>query len=395
DMLDIYSPNKKTVLTTKFKGAMIDRHRFGQVLVDDAIKAGCKLYGSCICTDPFIKDNFVCGVKIKNADTGIASTIRSKLVVDASGAVPALRKKIKLKESFFENKIEKKDEGFAYREIRKLAKPISDPETARIFMSAGYAKGGYYWYFPEKDDVMNVGIGVPSNLDTSAMKKNLEKIISDDPIFAGSKILYSGAGALPARRSLDSLVANGFMCAGDSASQISPISGGGIAQSMLGGYLCAHVAVEAIKKDDVSQRSLWQLNTFYAKKEGNESLGYEKCMFDGASQAASDLLKIFALHISESGMNFAMKNFMDSSTLSKISLGDTTVVSFSKKVKIIAKSIPRLSLLVRFSRIIYLMNKVKMLYRIYPETPDGFPEWKKRLDSIYKETYKLSASVQG
>ncbi len=108
--MNTYSPNKKKIFKIKFNCAMIDRQKFGQALIDGAIKAGCKLYDSTICTEPVIKDNFVCGVKINDTDTGTSSTLRSKIVVDATGAVPTLRKKIKLKGSCFENTIDKKDE---------------------------------------------------------------------------------------------------------------------------------------------------------------------------------------------------------------------------------------------------------------------------------------------
>jgi len=390
--METHSPDKKAIIRTEFKGVMINRHKFGQALIDDAIKVGCKLYSSSICAGSVIKDNFVSGIKIKNTATGRISTIRSKIVVDASGAIPALRKKIRLKDSCFESKIDKKDEAFSYREIRKLTKPIKDSETTKIFMSSKYADGGYYWYFPEKEDVMNVGIGVGRHLDTASMKKNLLNLISDDPIFEGSKVIHSGGGMLPMRKHLDCLVANGFMCAGDSASQINPMSGGGIAQSMMGGYMCANVAADAIKNGDVSERGLWQLNILYANRTGIEDKGYNPCMFDGGSQAASDLLKIFSQNQSDKSINFAMKNFIESSMLVKISIGDTFTISFFKKIKTLAKSITNLPLLMKFNRIVYLMSSVKSLYKIYPKTPDAFPEWKKRLDAIYEETYKVSGS---
>ncbi|MCK5372872.1 MAG: NAD(P)/FAD-dependent oxidoreductase [Candidatus Aenigmarchaeota archaeon] len=391
--METYSPDKKAILKTEFNCAMINRHKFGQALIDDVIKVGCKLYDSSICKEPVIKDNFISGIKIKDAKRGSVSTLRSKIVVDASGAVPALRKKIKLKDSCFESKIDKKDEAFSYREIRKLAKPVKDSETTKIFISSKYADGGYYWYFPAKDDVMNIGIGVGRHLNTSSMKENLLKIVADDPIFNDSKVIHAGGGILPTRKHLDCLVANGFMCAGDSASQINPMSGGGIAQSMMGGYMCANVAAEAIKNGDVSERGLWQVNILYADSTGIEDKGYNSCTFDGGSQAASDLLKIFTQNQSDKSLNFAMKNFIESSILSKMSIGDTSTISFSKKIKIIAKSITNLPLLMKFNRILYLMGKIKSLYKIYPETPDAFPEWKMRLDAIYEETYKVSGLI--
>ncbi len=237
---------------------------------------------------------------------------------------------------------------------------------------------------------MNVGIGTPRHRNTRDIKENLKKLVADDPIFKDSILLHAGSGMLPARRHLDSLVANGFMCAGDSASQINPVSGGGIAQSMMGGYQCAHVAIQAIRYGDVSENNLWDLNLIYAKCDGNESIGYGPCMFDGSAQDATEILKIFTLHLSDRDLNFAMKNFMDSSMLSKMSNGDATALSFSTKMKIVVKSIPKLLLLLKFNRIVILIAQIKDLYKIYPKTPDAFPEWKKRLDAIYDEVYKIA-----
>ncbi len=390
DYIDTYTPNKKTVLSVKERFCMIDRHKFGRTLLNDALAAGCKLYDSCVCMNPVIKDNFVCGVKIRDEETDIISTLRSKIVIDASGASPVLRKKVQLEDSYFENEIDKKDEVFSYREVRRLKKPVDDSATAKIFMSGKYAKCGYYWFFPERDDVINIGIGIRRSMDTSTLKKNLEKIMLNEPMFEDSEVIHYGGGMLPVRRQLNSLVANGFMCAGDSASQISPISGGGIAQSMMGGYMCAEVGAKAIKYGDVSQEELWQLNILYADRTGREDMGYNLAMFDGASQAAAEILKIFIIGLDDDDINFAMKTFIDSSMLAKMGAGDVSEVTFSRKMMIVLKSMHKMPLLMRFKRIVCLVDMVKKLYRIYPETPDAFPEWKMRLDSLFEDVYKVS-----
>ena len=390
DGVTTYSPNKKTQMSTTYRCAMINRHRFGQNLLKDALKEGCRLYDATICVEPVINDNYVCGIKVRDGKTGKTSTLNSRIVVDASGAIPALRNKIKLNNSHIDTMIDESDESFSYREIRKLKRPLDDPKTAKIFMSGTYAHGGYYWYFPESKDIMNIGIGIPRDKETYRLKEMLKTIMDDDPIFEGSKVITAGGGMLPTRRHMDSLVANGFMCAGDSASQINPVTGGGIALSMGAGLICADVAVHAIKEDDVSEAGLWRFNYLYGGRKDIRWKDIKDYVYDGAPNAASDLLRIFSKNIEDRSLNFAFKNFIDVTMLAKVSYGHSHNPPFSKKMKILLKSLPRLPLLIRFTHLMRLMDKIKRLYMIYPTTPDAFPEWKKRLDAIYDEVYKIA-----
>jgi len=389
DNVNTYSPNKKTVMKTKYKCAMINRHRFGQNLLKDTLKEGCKLYDATICVEPIINDNFVCGIKVRDAKTGKTSTLNSKIVVDASGAIPALRNKIKLNNSHIDTVIDESDESFSYREIRRLKKPLDDPKTAKIFMSGTYAHGGYYWYFPESKDIINIGIGIPRDKETYKLKDMLKTIMDNDSIFKDSTVISAGGGMLPTRRHLDSLVANGFMFVGDAASQINPVTGGGIALSMGAGLICADVASHAIKEDDVSESGLWKFNYLYGGRKDIKWKELNDYVNDGAPNAASDLLRIFAKNLNDKSLNFAFKNFLDVTMLAKVSYGQTHNPKLSQKMKIILKSLPRLPLLIKFTHLMSLMDKIKKLYMIYPKTPNAFPEWKKRLDIIYDEVYKI------
>ncbi len=389
DIIKIYSPDRKSVFEIPAKGAMIDRHAFGQQLVSDAMASGCELKDNMRCKDAIIEDGVVCGVVAEDMSSGKDKEFRSRIVVDASGAISPFRNSIGEEGSTFDNSIRRCDESFSYREIRKLEKPIDYDDEIRIYISEKNAKGGYYWVFPESKDILNIGIGIPRHLETSELKKKLENIIDEDPVFRSSEIVHSGAGLVPTRRVLDDLVSDGFMCAGDAACQVIPISGGGIEQSFLGGYLCADVASGAIDDGDISKERLWELNVRYMDSSKDNNGIFSDGMLDGASLSSTDILRVFAQNLSDDELNFGMNNFMDKSVLADITMGRDSGISFGRKMKVVMKSATNLPLLLRFNNMLKLMHDMKALYRIYPSTPDGFQEWKRRIALIYSKVDKL------
>ena len=73
----------------------------------------------------------VVGIDYKHLTSGEKYSLKSKLVVDASGFASVVRKKID--SPFVEQTIEKSDIALCYREILKLKMPLAEPEVARVF----------------------------------------------------------------------------------------------------------------------------------------------------------------------------------------------------------------------------------------------------------------------
>ncbi len=388
--MDVYSPDG-TVISMPSDGVMIDRLRFGQALLADAIKENCDLKYSYRCKGPVIEDGYVCGVKIKDEKTGSVSTLRSKIVVDASGAGGILRKELCdnkfFDSSFIERDIDPEDRSCSYRQIIKLENPLDNTDTGKMHLQP--ESGGYSWVFPEDEKTVNVGIGVACNNKKKKLKERLEAIMAEDEIFNGSELIEEGSGVVPTRRSFYSPVGKGIMFVGDAGSGVNPLTGGGIGSSIGAGFMAATIAAKAIKNKDVSQEGLWGYNTWYHDPNNELRKEYGAGLFDGGIQAGRDIIRIFVQSLKNKQVDWIFKNYIDNSIFSDMVSADSGILTPKRKAEILIRGI-RNPILLRVGEVISLMKEMNEVYENYPQTPDMFPDWRKEVESIDAKLNDLS-----
>lgn len=373
--LKIVAPDNQTSIQIGQEQYMLDRHEFGQRLVREAIDKGATLFDGLHVREPIIKENTVIGVITKDRFTHEKREIYGKVIIDASGVIPAIRDKVILKNSFLERNISKGDMAIAYREVRILKEEMSDNKFAKIYLSNKIVPSGYVWYFPDGDHKVNVGLGVKRSFDKPQLKRRFENHILADPLFKDSHIVKKGGGVLPTRRPLCSLVANGFMCVGDAGCQVNPIHGGGIGPSMKGGYLAATTAIEAITEGNITQETLWSYNHKYMDVYG-------------ASQTALDLFRIFFQSSTDDDLTFGLKYLVTEESVRKINRGEKVRLTAIEKTEILFRGIGKLRLLNNFRSIMKNMQEIKELCKNYPQ-PSEFEAWEIELNMIYDDTYQI------
>ena len=224
--LKIYSPNQETVFTftrPDFMGYILNRHLFGQWLLENALDSGSDLLDSTMFMNPIIEHGAIRGIRAKDRQGNLIS-IRSKVVVDASGYYGVVRNKLS-PEMGFEGKLEKEDVDVCYREIRQLEHEMDDTDYCHLYLNQNDSPGGYSWIFPRKNGQVNAGLGVNLQEHINPRKRFYKTLVSL-PMFKNSSIIHKGGGLEPTRRPLDRLVGNGLVLVGDAASLVNPINGG-------------------------------------------------------------------------------------------------------------------------------------------------------------------------
>lgn len=373
--LKVVSPNKKTSIQLGQEHYMINRHLFGQRLIEKAVCEGAVLLDDLYVIKPLIKDNSVVGVIAKHQLTNKMIEIYGKITVDASGSMPALREKVVLDGSFLETTISKEDTAIAYREVRELKHHVPDSDFAKIYVSNKNYNGGYTWFFPDGHRRVNIGVGETMSNVNPKMKSMFVDGIKKNPLFKDSVVIMSGGGILPTRKPLCSLVANGFMCVGDAGCQVNPISGAGIELSMDGGHIAANVAIDAIENNDTTQEMLWKYNNDYMNAHG-------------AAQTSIDIIRILFQSCTDSDLNFGLKNLVNDRSIMMMNSGEKVNITPAEKAKILLKGIGKVGLLNKFVHVIENMHEAKELCENYPQ-PSEFNEWKSKLDSIYTDTRNI------
>jgi len=377
--IDLFSPDLKSVLRVKgegLQGYTLNRLAFGQRLLNEAADMGCEILEKTMVTEPLIGDGRVIGVRCRNATEPASHEIHSKLVIDSSGTSAVTRKWLLAGQSVKEMVLDD-DMEVCYLEIRRT-KDLEDPEYLRIYLDQEISPGGYYWVFPKGRNTVNVGVGVQMSSGFPNPKTQFEKFVLPQDLFKDSTRIRGGGGIVPTRRPLYSLVGDGLLLVGDSGCMPNPIHGGGIGPSMIAGRLAAEVGSRAIEHDSVDVEDLWEYNTKYMH-------------IYGAKAAGLDVFRMFLQKCTNKDLNYGLANrLVEEEDILKASMGEPLTLSITEKAQRAFRGIRRLSFLKALSGMADEMNRIRELYRNYPE-PKGLADWTTKVDEIVSrmKTLKL------
>ncbi|RDE14075.1 MAG: hypothetical protein C4K48_07090 [Candidatus Thorarchaeota archaeon] len=375
DGADVYPPSMKNELKVRgwsdFDGWTIDRLTFGQRLLNEAVKAGVKFIPNIHVGPPTIAGDQVTGIHYRDASTREETTIKSKIVIDASGFAAVIRNQ--LDGPLIENNIDKADVALCYREILSLKVPLAEPEVARVFLGGQTAPRGYAWIFPKGIQEVNAGVGITGGSGRGSPKALFESFKSNYPLLFKSTVIDGKGGAVPVRRPLKSLVGNGVAFVGDAALQVNPIHGGGIGAGMRAGIILGEVAREAIAKRDLSANGLWSYNTRYLPDFGKRL-------------ASLEIFRKLLQGVTDEDLDFGFeRRLLEADDLIAANKGGGISIGIVDKMKRAKRGAGRISLLLKIQKASSLMKKLGRVYATYPSNPTGLESWEKNVLSIIED----------
>jgi menaquinone-9 beta-reductase len=177
--------------------------------------------------------------------------ISASLVVGCDGAHSVVAKKL----AGF--KVDHRHYSGAVRAYYKNVEGTSGNELLEIHLVKGFLPG-YFWIFPLKENLCNVGFGMLSadiKEKRVDLKAALRQIIHSSPAlakrFANATLEDDIKGfGLPLGGKERPVSGNRFMLCGDAASLIDPLTGEGIGNAMLSGLYAARQAQQCFRLDD-------------------------------------------------------------------------------------------------------------------------------------------------
>lgn len=370
DGIKIFSPDEQTVFTIAdkdFIGYLLNRRLFGQWLLKKATDKGAVLMDSMNFREPIIEKGAVTGLTAKNMKNGQTVTLKSKVVVDATGFFGMVRHMLP-PEMGIDREIENPDVEACYREIRQLKQETENTRFCEIYLNQTVSPGGYVWIFPKGGARVNVGIGVVMRGKYPNPKKQLYENTFAKPQFDGSLVLTGGSWYDPTRRPLDNMVSNGVMMVGDAASLVNPIHGGGIGPSMLSGYFAGQTIVEALGKGEPTKEALWSYNKKYIDTYGKK-------------QASLEVFRLFLLMCSNKDLDYGMnQKLLTEDDVLKAGLGDEFHLNITETARRVFRGMRRVSFLNKLRLTVTMMRQVRAHYNTYPDSPKDFESW--RLETI-------------
>ncbi len=354
-------------------GAIVDRKRYGEVLLEEAARAGADIHYDTVVRD-VVQNGRITGVTATSR--GSVHEYDAEVVIDAAGSLSLLQDKADFDATTFDTNVNYQQFCSAYREIVEVPEPV-DWHNAIVFKPT--SELGYLWYFPRTPTEINVGLGFQMNRPPIKLVEELKRDLRNRAEFQGATVKDKLGAALPTRRPYDSAVAPGYMAVGDAAGHVNPCTGGGIPGAAKAGTWAAETAVEAISDGTVDEGALWAYN--------------HRVQTDfGKRFAAMDLYNIW-------GTNFDVDELVDivsampgQQLADALALEGTTSMSWPLKIKTVINTFGHWGTLRELKHLNDLGTKLKSVYDDYPTSPDAFASWQTRRDAVMDEVYDLTGA---
>ncbi len=355
-------------------GAVVDRWKYGQILLDEADRAGVDLHYNTVVKDVIQPNKQVEGVTaVRNGDP---IEYEADVVIDGAGALSLLQDKTDFSTSTFDTRVDYSQFCSAYREVVEVPEPV-EWDDALVFKPT--EELGYLWYFPRSSTEINAGLGFQMNKPSMPLVDVLKDDLANHPEFQGAQVKNKLGAALPTRRPYDSAVHPGYVAVGDSAGHVNPCTGGGIPGAAKAGHWAAKVATEAISDGDVSEAALWEYNRRVQTDFGKRFAAMDLYNIFGGAHDIDDLI----------GVITALPGQQLVDALGKKGTADMTL---GLKLKTILKTFGHWDVLYKLYKLQQEANSLKDVYDSYPNDPEYFDAWRQERDGVMDDVYELTGA---
>jgi geranylgeranyl reductase family protein len=245
-------------------GLVRKREDFDDVLAQQAVKAGARLYERCNVAGPILDEGTgrIIGVQAKLGEEKTPAAFYAPLVVAADGNSTRLSLAMGL------HRREDRPMGVAVRTY--FTSPRHEDDYLESWLELWDRRGpeprqlpGYGWIFGLGDGTSNVGLGILNSsdafreLDWREVLKAWVGSMPEDWGFTPENMTQPIRGAaLPMAFNRQPHYTRGLLLVGDAGGMVNPFNGEGIAYAMESGQLAADVIAQAHARATAPQREL-------------------------------------------------------------------------------------------------------------------------------------------
>ncbi|WP_158854220.1 geranylgeranyl reductase family protein [Halorhabdus sp. CUG00001] len=349
-------------------GAIVDRKRYGDVLLEEADRVGAEIHYNTVVRD-VIQNGRVEGVEATRE--GNHYRYEADIVIDAAGVLSILQDKADLDGATFDTNVNYQQFCSAYREVIEVEEPV-DWDDAIVFKPT--EELGYLWYFPRTPTEINVGLGFQMDREPMELVEVLREDLRNRPEFENATVKDKLGAALPTRRPYDSATAPGLIAVGDAAGHVNPTTGGGIPGAAKAGHWAADVAADAIAEGDVSEAALWEYNRRVQTDFGKRF-------------AAMDLYNIFGGTHSIEDLTEVLSALPAQQLIDILGRSGTASMSLGLKLKTLKDTFGHWQTLYDAYKVNKRASELKAIYDDYPTLPENFDAWQERRDAFMERFF--------
>ncbi|MCG8401780.1 MAG: NAD(P)/FAD-dependent oxidoreductase [Firmicutes bacterium] len=170
----------------------------------------------------------------------------------------------------------------------------SETSLVEIFLGNNLAPGWFGWVVPLDNQTCRVGAGHAFSGWDRSPRYYFQRIADSFPeLFKGMKIIRYTGGTTPLGLA-PRIFASHAMLVGDAASQVKPISGGGIYLGLRGAQVCARVAASALREDNLAEKNLARYQQLWEEEFSEEiscGIGHRESFLHFKDQDMESLLR--------------------------------------------------------------------------------------------------------
>ena len=382
-----FSPDRETAIPFDGAGYMLNRQKLPEIQNERAKKRGINFDFEINLTGLLYDNGQVIGVEGIDNKTKQPFKKTAKVVIDTTGITSMLRNGIK-NTTKMEKKIDRRDIESTGRYIMYFEKAQEDltefdPDYCIIHLDQDIAPGGYGWVFPKGKNKVNIGLGVEKSIldqrnarlkKTDTVSSLIDQYVARNRAMKNAKLSQdeidknnsTGNFQVSVRRQNDCLVANGYAIVGDAAWMPKPLDAGGIGPALVAGTIIGKCVVEAIESNDVTENGLWKYNKEFINEYGYKTAGLE-------------VFRRLIQTLTNDQISYGMKHFLGDLDVEAISKGEHPDFSTIGKIGMMIRGALNKKLA---EGLRYTTQQNKWLtqhYYNFPDSPDGFDEWKNKM----------------
>jgi flavin-dependent dehydrogenase len=259
------------------------RSEFDRMLLDNAREHGVDAREGVHVLEVLFDGDRAVGVAIKDSD-GIRREIRARVVVDASGQAALLQNRFKLR--VWDPILNK---GAIWTYWQGAYRDTGRDEGATMVLQT-QNRNGWFWYIPQHDDIVSVGVVSPFDYlfkgrGTNHEKTYLEEVERCPAVKQRIRGATRATGYFVTRdysyRSTR-VAGNGWVLVGDAFGFLDPLYSSGVLLALKSGEMAADAVVEGLEHGDVSEAQLGRWGITF--NEGVDRMRRLVCEFyDGFS----------------------------------------------------------------------------------------------------------------
>jgi geranylgeranyl reductase family protein len=253
---DIHSPSgrKITIASKEKKAVVVDRVEFDRKIMDKAVKNGAEINLGSIALGSSVKRDVV---ETRFLFNGKETAVNSKLIIGADGVKSRVAKWFKLPNA-----------PVILPGVQEEMDNVDcDDDKVKLFVGNRVAPGFFAWIIPAADRA-RVGLCTKDKAQ-NYLKRFASSIRNANDMSKEAKDAGVMAGSIP-MGPLEKTSGERVMIVGDAAAQVKATSGGGIYPGLVCAEHCAKTALEALRTDDFSEKSLRRYDKRWMNDIGRE-----------------------------------------------------------------------------------------------------------------------------